>query len=134
MLFIISWPSITCLGLEGVSRPLVENLDEELFIIVVYDHDDEEFNVDLGFSRDIMCEDSKPGCSIWRWSAVEEDMSRRREELASLDPARVGVWSIVAAGGRDFRTRLLGVEEIARRALDGGISLISGNNGGPCFD
>lgn len=61
-------------------------------------------------------------------------MSRRREELASLDPARVGVWSIVAAGGRDFGTRLLGVDEIARRALDGGISLISGNNGGPCCD
>lgn len=119
--------------MEGVSRLLVEKLNEELFIIVVYDDDDEEFKVYLGFSRDIMG-DRKPGCSIWWWSALEEDMSRRREELASLDPARVGVWSIVAAGGRDFGTRLLGVDEIARRALDGGISLISGNNGGPCCD
>lgn len=117
--------------MEGVSRLLVENLDEELLIIVVYD--DEEFKPYLGLSRDIVGDDGKLTCLIWWRSAIEEDMSRR-EELASFDPAREGVCSIVAAVGCNFGTRFLGVDEIARRALDGGISLISGNNGGPCCD
>lgn len=121
---------MTWLGLEGVSRLLGEKSDKHFFIIVVCV--DEEFKTYLGFSRDIMGDDGKPGCSIGWWSALEEDISRRREELASFDPAREGVCSIVAAAGRDFGTRFLGVDEIARRALDGGISLISGNNGGPC--
>lgn len=112
MVWIITW-----LGLEGVSR--IGKL--ELFIIVYG-----EFKAYLGFCRDIM--GVKPGCSIW-FSTLLEDISRR-EDLASFDPAREGVCSIVAVG-RDFWTRFLGVDEIARRALDGGISLISGN-GCPC--
>lgn len=120
--------------MEGVSRLPVEK-KLEFFVIVVYGDDDEEFKAYLGFSRDMMGDEGKPRCrSIDWWFAHEEDISRssRREELVSCDPAREGVCSIVAAVGRDFGTRFLGVDEIVRRALDGGISLISGNNGGPC--
>lgn len=127
------WITFTwLLGLEGVSR--LGKKSEELFIIVVYD--DEEFKAYLGLRRDIMG-DGKPGCSDWWWwwwwSALEEDISRKREELASFDPARQGVCSIVAAVGREVWTPFLGVDETVRRALDGGISLISGN-GGSCCD
>lgn len=96
------WITFTwLLDLEGVLRLLKKS---ELFIIVVCD--DEEFKAYLGLSREIMG-DGKPGCSNWWWwwwSALEEDISRKREELASFDPARQGVCSIVAAVGREFRT------------------------------
>ena len=123
------WIAFTwLLGLEDVSR-LVKR-SEELFINIVCD--DEEFRAYLGLSRDIMG-DGKPACSIcWWWSALEDDISRKREELASFDPAREGVCSIVAAVGRESWTRFLGVDDIVRGALDGGISLISGNDGGSC--